>query len=58
LAGHHHSGANKLRVVLEVSKLRDGIYLGTLVSVDQGAPGFRSIALLATATKFGSKRER
>jgi murein DD-endopeptidase MepM/ murein hydrolase activator NlpD len=30
------AGANKLRVVLEVSKSRDGIYLGTLVSVDQG----------------------
>jgi hypothetical protein len=51
-------GANKLRVVFEVSKSRDGICFWTLVSVDQGAPGFRCIALLATATKFGSKRER
>lgn len=29
-------GANKLHVVLEVSKSHEGIYLGTLVSVDQG----------------------
>ena len=29
-------GANKLHAVLEVSKSRDGVYLGTLVSVDQG----------------------
>ena len=30
------AGPNKLRLVLEVSKSSDGIYLGTLVSVDQG----------------------
>ncbi|MBI1357698.1 MAG: peptidoglycan DD-metalloendopeptidase family protein [Acidobacteria bacterium] len=29
-------GPNTLRVKLEVSKTRDGIYLGTLVSIDQG----------------------
>ena len=34
--GANHNGANKLHVVLEVSKLRDGIYFGMLVSVDQG----------------------
>ena len=30
------AGPNTLRVVLEVSRSRDGIYLGTLVSIDQG----------------------